>query len=147
MVGPAPNRVSDSPGPAWSLEDQYRHLLSVCAVRPVGRNASRIGRHPRFVLAIPVPPARLALDLRITVKFAGPSFNTSSYETAMHHESTIIERVETIVRHPVFTGSNRAMNLILDDLESLERLGRIGPATYHRLREMILYSPHLAACR
>jgi hypothetical protein len=39
------------------------------------------------------------------------------------------------------------MDLVLDDLESLERRGQIGPATYRRLREMILRSPHVAACR
>jgi hypothetical protein len=66
---------------------------------------------------------------------------------AMHLESTIIERVETFVRHPVFTGSDRAMDLVLDDLVSLERSGQIGPATYRRLRELILGSPHLAPCR
>ena len=65
----------------------------------------------------------------------------------MRLESTIIERVETFVRHPVFAGSGRAMDLVLDDLESLERSGQIGQATYRRLREMILRSPHLASCR
>jgi hypothetical protein len=62
-------------------------------------------------------------------------------------ESTIIERVETFVRHPVFAGSDQAMDLVLDDLESLERSGQIGPATYRRLCEMVLRSPHLASCR
>jgi hypothetical protein len=66
---------------------------------------------------------------------------------AMPLESTIIERVETFVRHPVFAGSNRAMDLVLDDLESLERSGQIGRATYWRLREMILRSPHIVSCR
>jgi hypothetical protein len=60
-------------------------------------------------------------------------------------ESTIIERVETLAGHAVFAGSDRAMDLVLDDLESLERRGRIGPATYGRLREMILRSPHFAS--
>ena len=62
----------------------------------------------------------------------------------MHLESTIIERVETLVRHPVFAGSDKAMDLVLDDLEAMERRGRIGQATYRRLREMILRSPHFA---
>ena len=62
----------------------------------------------------------------------------------MHLESTITERVETFVRHPVFAGSDQAMDLVLDDLEALERSGQIGQATYRRLREMILRSPHLA---
>ena len=61
----------------------------------------------------------------------------------MHLESAIIERVEAFVRHPVFAGSNQAMDLVLDDLESLERSGQIGQATYRRLREMILRSPHI----
>ena len=62
-------------------------------------------------------------------------------------ESTIIERVEAFVRHPVFAGSDQAMGLVLDDLESLERSGQIGQATHRRFREMILRSPHIASCR
>jgi hypothetical protein len=62
----------------------------------------------------------------------------------MHLESTITERVETFLRHPVFAGSDRAVDLVLDDLEALEQSGRIGQATYRRLRELILRSPHLA---
>lgn len=65
----------------------------------------------------------------------------------MHLESTIIERVETFVSHPVFAGSDRAMELVLDDLESLVRSGQIGPTTYRRLRGMILRSPHIVSCR
>ena len=65
----------------------------------------------------------------------------------MRLESTISERVETFVRHPVFTGSDQAMGLVLDDLETLERSGQIGQATYRRLREMILRSPHIDPCR
>jgi hypothetical protein len=65
----------------------------------------------------------------------------------MPFESTIIERVETLVRHPVFSGSDQAMDLVLDDLESLERSGQIGQVTYRRLREMILRSPHIISCR
>ena len=62
-------------------------------------------------------------------------------------ESTIIERVETLVRHPVYAGSDRVMDLILHDLESLEQRGQIGQATYRRLRGMILRSPHFVPCR
>jgi small nuclear ribonucleoprotein (snRNP)-like protein len=65
----------------------------------------------------------------------------------MRLESTIIERVETFVHHPVFAGSDRTMNLVLDELKSLERNGQIGQATYRRLREIILRSPHIVACR
>jgi hypothetical protein len=65
----------------------------------------------------------------------------------MDLESTVTERVETLVRHPVFGGSDKAMDLVLDDQESLELSGRIGQSTYRALREMILHSPHLAACR
>jgi hypothetical protein len=63
----------------------------------------------------------------------------------MHLESTIIERVETFVRHPVFTGSDRAMDLVLEDLEAMVEAGRIPQATYRRLREMVLRSPHFAS--
>jgi hypothetical protein len=65
----------------------------------------------------------------------------------MYIESTIAERVETFVRHPVFAGSDQAMDFVLDDLEALERSGQIGQATYRRLREMILRSPHIVSCR
>jgi hypothetical protein len=65
----------------------------------------------------------------------------------MHLESTIIEQVETFVRHPVFAGSNQAMDLVLDDLEALERSGQIGQATHRRLCGMILRSPHMVPCR
>jgi hypothetical protein len=63
---------------------------------------------------------------------------------AMALEATIIERVETFVRHPVFAGSDKAMDLVLEDLEVMVEGGRIHPATYRRLREMILESPHFA---
>ena len=65
----------------------------------------------------------------------------------MHLESTIIERVETLVRHPVFAGSEEAMDLVLDDLESLEQSGQIGQSTYRMLRGMILRSPHIVPGR
>jgi hypothetical protein len=62
----------------------------------------------------------------------------------MHLESAIIERVETLVRHPVFAGSAKVMDLVLEDLEAMVDGGRIQRATHHRLREMILRSPHIA---
>jgi hypothetical protein len=62
----------------------------------------------------------------------------------MQLESTIIERVETHVRHPVFAGSDKAMDLIIEDLQAMVEGGRIHQATYRRLREMILRSPHFA---
>ena len=65
----------------------------------------------------------------------------------MYLESTIIERVETFVRHPIFAGSDQAMDLVLDDLESLERSGQISLSTYWRLREMTLGSPHIVSGR
>jgi hypothetical protein len=61
-------------------------------------------------------------------------------------ESTIIERVEILVRHPAYAGSDQAMDLVLDDLNSLERSGQIGQATYRRLREMIVRSSHIVSC-
>ncbi len=62
----------------------------------------------------------------------------------MHIESTIVERVETFVRHPVFAGSDKAMDLVLEDLEAMVEAGRIHQATYRRLRQMILGSWHFA---
>jgi hypothetical protein len=62
----------------------------------------------------------------------------------MELEATIIERVEMCVRHPVFSGSDKAMDLVLEDLEGMVEGGRIHPATFRRLREMILGSPHFA---
>jgi hypothetical protein len=62
----------------------------------------------------------------------------------MQLESTIVERVETFVRHPVFAGSDKAMDLVLEDLEAMVEGGRIHQATYRRLRQMILRSPHFA---
>jgi hypothetical protein len=63
----------------------------------------------------------------------------------MHLESTIIERVVTFVHHPVFAGSDQAMDLVLDDVEEMVQGGQIGQVTYRRLREMILRSPHFAS--
>ena len=65
----------------------------------------------------------------------------------MHLESTIIERVETLVRHPVFAGSDKTMNLIIADLRAMAEGGQIGEATYRKLRGMILRSPHIVPCR
>ena len=62
----------------------------------------------------------------------------------MRFESTIIERVETLIRHPTFAGSDGVMETVLDDLESRACAHQIGRATYRRLREMILRSPHFA---
>ena len=58
--------------------------------------------------------------------------------------STIIERVETLVHHPVFTGSDKAMDLIIEELQAMVEAGRIHQATYRKLREMILRSPRFA---
>ena len=58
----------------------------------------------------------------------------------------IIERVETFVRHPVFAGSDRAMDLVLDDLESLERAAR-SASDLPEAPRMILRSPHIVSCR
>ena len=60
----------------------------------------------------------------------------------MHLETTIIERVETFIRHPVFAGSDGVMETVLDDLESRTCDHQISQATYLRLRDMILRSPH-----
>ena len=62
----------------------------------------------------------------------------------MHIESSIIERVEIHVRHPVFAGSDKVMDLIIADLQAMAEGGRIHQATYQELRDMILRSPHFA---
>jgi hypothetical protein len=62
----------------------------------------------------------------------------------MRLESTIIERVETFIRHPTFAGSDGVMEAVLEDLESRACAHLISQATYRRLREMILRSPHFA---
>jgi hypothetical protein len=59
-------------------------------------------------------------------------------------ESTIIERVEDFIRHPVFGGSDGVMETVLEDLESRACAQQISQATYRMLREMILRSPHFA---
>ena len=63
----------------------------------------------------------------------------------MHLESAVIERVETLVRHPVYAGSDKTMDLILEDLDAMVEGGRIPRATYRKLREMILGSQHFAS--
>ena len=48
------------------------------------------------------------------------------------------------MRHPVFAGSDKAMDLVLEDLEAMAEGGHIHQATYRRLCELILRSPHFA---
>jgi hypothetical protein len=62
----------------------------------------------------------------------------------MQLEATLIERVESLIRHPTFAGSDGVMETVLDDLESRASAHQISPATYRMLREMILRSPHFA---
>ena len=62
----------------------------------------------------------------------------------MRLESTIIERVEDFIRHPVFAGSDGVMETVLGDRESRACAQQISQATYRMLREMILRSPHFA---
>jgi len=57
-------------------------------------------------------------------------------------EADIIARVETFVRHPVFAGSDRVMEGVLEDLEDKAETRLITEATYARLRDLILHSPH-----
>jgi hypothetical protein len=85
---------------------------------------------------------RLAKAMKRTSEQSTSLFMTGGI--VMPLESTIIERVETFVRHPVFAGSDKAMDLVLEDLEAMVEGGRIHPVTYRRLREMILRSPHFA---
>ena len=65
----------------------------------------------------------------------------------MELESAIIERVETYIRHPVFAGSKKTMDLVIADLQAMADGGRIHPATYRKLRAMILRSPHIVPDR
>jgi hypothetical protein len=60
----------------------------------------------------------------------------------MRLETTIIERVETFIRHPTFAGSDGVMETVLDDLESRACAQQISRETYRMLREVILRSPH-----
>ena len=60
-------------------------------------------------------------------------------------ESTIIEQVETFIRHPTFAGSDGVMETVLDDLESRACAQQISQATYRMLREIVLRSPRFAS--
>lgn len=60
----------------------------------------------------------------------------------MFTESSLIERVESFARHLVFAGSDSVMAGVLEDLADRVGVGQIGEATYRRLREMLLGSPH-----
>jgi hypothetical protein len=62
----------------------------------------------------------------------------------MQIESRIVEIVETLIRHPVYSGSDKAAGFVLQDLESMAADRRIPCTTYQRLRELILRSPHVA---
>ena len=62
----------------------------------------------------------------------------------MRLESTIIERVENYIRHPTFAGIDGVMETVLEDLESRACAHQISQATYGKLRELILRSPHFA---
>jgi hypothetical protein len=59
-------------------------------------------------------------------------------------ESTIIDRIETFIRHPTFARSDAVMETVLEDLESWACARQISQATFGRLRELILRSPHFA---
>lgn len=59
-------------------------------------------------------------------------------------ESTIIEQDETLLLHPIFAGSDGVMEIVLDHLESSASAHQISQATYRRLRELILGTPHFA---
>jgi hypothetical protein len=59
-------------------------------------------------------------------------------------ESTVIERVETLLRYPNFAGSDGIMETVLEDLESRACVHQISQATYRMSREMILRPPHFA---
>jgi hypothetical protein len=64
----------------------------------------------------------------------------------MHSESAIIQRIETLIYHPIFEGSAGVMQDVLSDLGSRASSRQISQETYRKLREMILRSRHLACC-
>ena len=66
----------------------------------------------------------------------------SQTDNAMIAEADLIDRVEVYIRHPVFAGSDEAMTEILEDLERRVDQSEISMAAFHRLRNLILASPH-----
>jgi hypothetical protein len=52
----------------------------------------------------------------------------------MHLKSTITERVEALVRHPVFAGGDKAMDLVLDDLSQPQGMTRKSPGPASNVR-------------
>jgi hypothetical protein len=62
----------------------------------------------------------------------------------MRLETTIVKQVESFIRLPAFAGSDAVMETVLGDLESRAGAHQISQATYLKLREMILHSPHVA---
>jgi hypothetical protein len=57
-------------------------------------------------------------------------------------ESAIVTRVEMLIRHPVFAGSDDAMTCILRDLDAKAEARQISRAAVERLRGLALASPH-----
>jgi hypothetical protein len=62
----------------------------------------------------------------------------------MRLELPIIERVETLVRHSSFAGSDGVMEIVLEALRSRARDQPISRATYRLPCEMILNPPLFA---
>jgi hypothetical protein len=57
-------------------------------------------------------------------------------------EATVVARVETLIRHPAFAGSDEVMEGVLEDLEDQVEARQISPQEFARLRSLILASPH-----
>src|SRR4029077_3743439 len=109
--------VPGGPGPSLACRSRRRRPSAAGwrdGLRSEARKARPRGEPTRPVgLACQLPQSRAAGRTTHHYFFKG--------EIAMRLESTIVERVETFVHHPVFAGSDRAVDLVLDDLESLER--------------------------
>jgi hypothetical protein len=65
--------------------------------------------------------------------------------TAMLRESAIIARVETLIRHPAFAGSDGIMEGVLEDLQAKADARQISREAAERLRGLALASPHFHA--
>ena len=60
----------------------------------------------------------------------------------MPPEAAVIARVETLIRHPAFDGSDEVMEGVLEDLAGKVEARQISPQEFARLRDLLLASPH-----
>jgi hypothetical protein len=57
-------------------------------------------------------------------------------------EAAVVARVESLIRHPAFAGSDEVMEGVLEDLEGKVEARVISPEAFARLRGLLLDSPH-----